>query len=136
MQPNDIITLKAFLAALTQMEQPLPADIQTQLNEIGKILATNPTSLENLDTLAKSYNPLKSVYLQERIALREAAGERSKGLPPPPLSNKPTPEITNMAIDSFSADDSVAAAKKATQPQNPEPKNPLKRIWQSITGGN
>jgi hypothetical protein len=131
MQPNDIITLKAFLAALSQMEQPLPADIQTQLNEIGKTLATNLTNLDNLDALAKSYHPLKSIYIQERIALREDAAERSKGLPPCPLIHKPTEELINLAIDTFSADDSVAAIQKDTPA-----KNPLKRIWQSIRGSN
>lgn len=131
MTPNDLITLKAFLTALTQMNEPLPRDIQTQLNQIGKILEVEPTNISNLDSLARSYQPLKQVYQKERITLMEAAGERSKGLPPLPLDNKPTKEITNMAIDTFSANDSVAAVQKLTQP-----KNLLKRIWQSIKGSN
>ncbi len=128
MNPSDLNTLKAFLAALPQMEQSLPTDIQSQLHEIARTLTDNPPSIGNLDALAKSYEPLKPVYKKEFEALLEAARERNKGLKPLPLSNLPTPELTNIAIDTFSANDSVAAAKNITKP------NILKRIWQSIRG--
>ena len=69
MKPNDIITLTAFLAALAQLDESLPENIQTQLNEIGKALAANPKEIGNLDVIAESYPPLDSVYQKELAAL-------------------------------------------------------------------
>lgn len=127
MKPNDIITLTAFLAALAQLDESLPENIQTGLNEIGKALAANPTDIGNLDAIAESYPPLDSVYQKELAALQKEVGERNKGLPPLPLPNEPTKELTNTAIDTFSANDSVDAAKQPT-------KQIWQRIWQFITG--
>jgi hypothetical protein len=69
MKPNDIITLTAFLSALSQLDEPLPANIQAKLNEIGKALAADPTNLGNLDVLAESYEPLDTVYHEELATL-------------------------------------------------------------------
>ncbi|NEO99285.1 MAG: hypothetical protein F6K58_11495 [Symploca sp. SIO2E9] len=124
MQPSDIITLRAFLAALSQLDEPLPPDIQTRLNEIAQALTMDPSNLVNLDVIAQSYQPLDTVYQQELTALKTEARERNKGSKPPPLSNKPTKELTNAAIDTFNASDSVAAAKAK--------QNILTRIWQNI----
>lgn len=126
MKPNDIITLTAFLTALNQLDEPLPANIQAKLNEIGKALAADPTNLGNLDTIAESYEPLDTVYKEERATLYEV-GERNKALPPLPIPSEPSKELTNTAIDTFSSDDSVSTAKQAAKPSI------LKRIWQSIT---
>ena len=130
MQPNDLIILQAFQIALSQLEEPLPNHIQTQLNEIGENLKANPNNIGNLDTIAENYPPLDAVYQEALTALRQEAGERSKGPKPPPLSNKPTSEITNTAIDTFTAIDSVAAAKEKTK------SNFWKRIKKSLKGDN
>lgn len=128
MKPNDIITLTAFLAALAQLDESLPENLQTQLNEIGKALAANSKEIGNLDAIAESYPPLDSVYQKELAALQKEVGERNKGLPPLPLSNEPTKELTNTAIDTFSVNDSVNAAKQPAQ------QNFRQRIWQLIAG--
>lgn len=128
MQPNDQITLTAFLTALSKLNQSLPEDVQTQLNQIGKTLAADPTNLGNLDIIAESYEPLDILYQQERTAIQNEAERNTKGSPPLPLPQEQTQELTNAAIDTFSADDSVAAIQKATKP------NILRRIWQSIRG--
>ncbi|CAD5984803.1 hypothetical protein [Planktothrix agardhii] len=128
MKPNDIITLIAFLTALSQLDEPLPANIQAELNEIGKALAADPTNLGNLDVIAESYEPLDTVYQEELATLESQVGERNKALPPLPLPSEPSKELTNTAIDTFSSDDSVSTAKQAAKPSI------LKRIWQSITG--
>ena len=126
MQPNDIISLRAFLKALSKLDAPLPPDIQNQLNAIAKNLETNPTQLPNLDIIAESYEPLDTAYQEELTILTQEAGIRSKGLPPLPLPKESNQELTNAAIDTFSADDSVKSSKK--QP------NLIKRVWQSIKG--
>lgn len=126
MQPNDIITLTAFLNALTKLDEPLPADIQSQLNAIAKNLEVDPNNIGNLDLIAESYEPLDTAYQEELVILKQEAGVRSKGLPPLPLPKEPTNELTNSAIDTFSANNSVEKAKAKP--------NPLKRIWQSIQG--
>ncbi len=128
MKPNDIITLTAFLTALNQLEEPLPAHIQAELNEIGKALAADPTNLGNLDAIAESYEPLDTVYQEELAALESEVGERNKNEPLLPLPNLPSKELTNTAIDSFSSPDSVSTAKQVAKPSI------LKEIWQSITG--
>ena len=126
MQPNDIISVTAFQNALAKLNQSLPADIQKQLNAIASDLKTDPTNIGNLDIIAESYPPLDEVYQKELTTLKKEAGQRNKGLPPLPLPKESNQELTNSVIDTFSADDSVTAAKAKP--------NLLKRLWQSIPG--
>ncbi|NMF62896.1 hypothetical protein [Brasilonema octagenarum] len=125
MQPNDIISITAFLNALAKLNESLPADIQKQLHAIAENLKANPNNIGNLDVIAESYPPLDEAYQQELTALKQEAGIRSKGLPPLPLPKDPNQELTNSAIDTFSAEDSVAAAKAK--------RNLLQRLWQLIS---
>ncbi|MGJ5633096.1 hypothetical protein [Nostoc sp. CALU 1950] len=127
MKPNNIITLTAFLTALTQLDEPLPENIQTQLNDISKTLKDNPDNIGNLDAIAESYPPLDKVYQIELIRI-EKTGERTKGLRPLPLPTEPTAELTNAAFNAFSNNNSVAAAKIAVQP------NLLQRVRDFING--
>ncbi|MBL1203581.1 MAG: hypothetical protein FWK04_32060 [Nostoc sp. GBBB01] len=115
MKPNDIITLTAFLSALTQLDEPLPNNIQVQLNEISKALIDNPDNIGNLDAIAESYPFLDKIY-QTELAKLENIGERNKGLPPLPLPTEPTRELTNAAINTFSNHNSVSAAKQVVKP--------------------
>ncbi|MBW4592812.1 MAG: hypothetical protein KME46_07790 [Brasilonema angustatum HA4187-MV1] len=126
MQPNDIISITAFLNALAKLNESLPADIQKQLHAIAKNLQANPTNIGNLDSIAESYPPLDEAYQQELTALKKEAGIRSKGLPPLPLPKDPNQELTNSVIDTFGAEDSVAAAKAK--------QNLFQRLWQLISG--
>ncbi|MGF1935119.1 MAG: hypothetical protein RM347_012050 [Nostoc sp. ChiQUE02] len=127
MKPNNIITLTAFLTALTQLDEPLPDNIQTQLNDISKALIANPDNIGNLDAIAESYPPLDKVY-QIELTRIEKTGERTKGLPPLPLPTEPTAELTNAAFNAFSNNNSVAAAKIAVKP------NLLQRVRDFING--
>ena len=117
METVDIITLKAFLNALSQLNKPLPDEIQRRLNEFGKSLTVNSTNVGELNTIAKNDQQLNKVYL---TALK-TVGETTRGidnLPPEEKSNQNTPEIINTARDVFNAPDSVAAAKESKQPEN------------------
>lgn len=128
MTPLQVNSFLAFLTALTQLDKPLPANIQAQVNEIGKTLAIDPTQLVNLDIIAEEYEPLDIIYQKERTDLNDAAAQRTKGYPPEPLPTQPNAEITNLARDTFSESDTVKAI------QTPEKTSILKRIRQLIIG--
>ncbi|MBG1269279.1 hypothetical protein [Nostoc sp. WHI] len=128
MKPNNIITLTAFLTALTQLDEPLPNNIQTQLNDISKALIIDQNNIGNLDAIAASYLPLDKVYQTELATIDKNVGERTKGLKPLPLPTEPTRELTNAAINVFSNNNSVSAAKKAVEP------NFLERVRDYING--
>ena len=114
MKDNDIIHVFAFLTALSQLDTPLPSDIQSQLNNIGKALELNPSNIRGLDLIAEDYPDLDQIYQQEVLKIHGLIGVRSKSLPPEPLSNKPTNELTNAAVNVFNSYDSVDTAKKVT----------------------
>lgn len=128
MTPNEIITLTAFLTALTKLDTSLPENIQIQLKDISTDITTNSNNITKLDQIAENYPPLYQIYRQERITIFKTTGERSKGLEPEPLSNEPTKELTNVAINTFSNPDSVAAAKQVVN------SNVLERVRSFITG--
>ncbi|TBR61749.1 hypothetical protein B4U84_13545 [Westiellopsis prolifica IICB1] len=121
MQPTDIITLQAFLNALSQLDQPLPVQVQKQLNQFGATLTANSPDFEQLESIAKSYQPLNTAYEEAYRSLIRVGAERSKGisnLPPEEEPNQYTPEILNTARDVFIDKNSVDAAKKSTKPKN------------------
>ncbi|MBW4624435.1 MAG: hypothetical protein KME49_02680 [Brasilonema octagenarum HA4186-MV1] len=126
MKPNDKKILIAFLAALTHLNEPLPADIQAKLNEIGKALAVDPTNLGNLDVIAESYQPLDEAYQKELKILDSKVGERNKHKSRRPLPKELNKELSNVVIvgtETFSSNDSVSTAKQAVNPTI------LKQIW-------
>ncbi|MEQ8960371.1 MAG: hypothetical protein RLP02_21010 [Coleofasciculus sp. C2-GNP5-27] len=122
--------LTAFLNGLAQLEQPLPPEVQSQLHDLAEQMKANLHTIGNLDRIAERYPPLDTLYHQECHQLENNVGVRNKGLPPLPIPNEATQELTNSAIDIFSAPDSVEQAKTKRNP------NLLKRIWQAIRGEN
>jgi hypothetical protein len=121
MQPTDIITLQAFLNALCQLDQPLPAQVQKQLNEFGATFTANSPNIHQLETIAQNYQPLNTAYEQAYSSLIVVGAERSKGisnLPPEEEPNQHTPEILNTARYVFNDKNSVDAAKKPTKSKN------------------
>ncbi|MCJ8281367.1 MAG: hypothetical protein MJK14_16220 [Rivularia sp. ALOHA_DT_140] len=106
--------------ALSQLDKPLPAEIQNQLNQFGESLTVDSTNIGQLDTIAKSYEPLNGVYQIELNSLVTIGAEKNKGIEnlPPIESNQDTPEILNSARDVFNDKNSVVAAKKMKQSRN------------------
>lgn len=88
MQPLEAFTLKAFLAALLQLDSPLPSDLQAQVNQIRI-----PADVGNLHTLAKKYLPLAEFYQAARQTLNSISEERGKGFLP---VNEPEPSSTEI----------------------------------------
>lgn len=73
MSPLDAITLKAFLAALSQINSPLPAEFQQQLRELG----TAPFNFEKMHELG-TQPPLAPFYESAWDMLLLPAAERTK----------------------------------------------------------
>lgn len=113
MDSLDAITLKAFLAALLRLDDFLPADLQNQLNEVGKSF---PTEVSNLHAVAKSYAPLAQEYMDARLALQKD-GERFRlTVPESEYSTQINEEkLINFAVEVLKADDSVNLVKKKAQ---------------------
>ena len=128
MKSNDIITLTAFLTALTQLDQPLPKKVKLELNSIGATLAKDPNDIGNLDAIAESYQPLDAIYQKELTILNNNIRERNN-LTPPPLSSDPSAELTNAASNTFSSDNPYLNAK-----EDLKLKLLLQRVQEFITG--
>lgn len=77
MSYEDLVTMKAFLMALKSLNQPLPENLQIELDTIAEDL---PASAYELCDLAERYEPLNQYYL---AALKEmpSEGERLKFAP-------------------------------------------------------
>lgn len=77
MSYEDLVTMKAFLMALENLEQPLPEDVQTDLGIIAEGL---PESAYELHDLAERYEPLNQEYLSILQGF-PGEGERLKFVP-------------------------------------------------------
>ncbi|AFZ58435.1 hypothetical protein H6G54_23195 [Anabaena cylindrica FACHB-243] len=128
MKPNDIIHLTAFLTALAKLNEPLPEDIQMQLNDVGKAIAADTNNIYNLDAIAESYPTLDKIYQAELAVIDSNISQRNKGLEPDTLPTEPTKELTNAAINSFNHPNSVEAVKQAVN------SNLLEQVRAFITG--
>ncbi|WP_449417792.1 hypothetical protein [Phormidium nigroviride] len=91
--------LKAFIAALTQQKEPLPTDVQKELNSLGKTLNT-----DELDTIAKKYPPLLNSYEKAHKLLVEKSSTRNKGKDFVPDSRSEKDNTNNTEIDNLSSD--------------------------------
>jgi hypothetical protein len=107
MTSTNLITFTAFLCALTQLDDKLPAEIQEKLNQIGENFDPNHTN--KLDRLAEDYPPLDTIYQKQRFLLNQA-NERRKLLPSEPTGE--TSPIVVKAIPVFTSDNSVATVKE------------------------
>ena len=113
MDSLDTITLKAFIAALMRLDDSLPADLQTQLGEVGK---TFPSDICQLHTLAKNYSPLAQEYMDARLALQKDGDHVQLLINEPDDSAHITNEkIINFAVEVFKANDSVNLVKTKAQ---------------------
>ncbi len=68
--PLEFVTVWAFLAALAKIDQPLPPELQQEINQVGKVFTTDPgRAIEQLLDLGK--NPvLKEFYDAARLDIQ------------------------------------------------------------------
>lgn len=111
MNSLDAITLKAFLVALTQLEGSLSAELQIELNAIGKKF---PSGVSRLHALAKRLAPLEQAYKKTRRILQADSGERLRyaGVDVEDASQSYEKEVQGLAVRILNASDSVALAKE------------------------
>jgi len=119
-----IITLDAFIEALQNVSAPLPAELQTQINQVGDRFAENSTEASDLLLKLAEHESLKPLYLQARIRLQKKYETQERNpYYSPETQNQPdvTPEedAENIAINPddkpkieiLKSPDSVSAAK-------------------------
>lgn len=64
------VTLQAFIAALAELDSPLPADLQKQINQVGAIFSTQPNvAIDELSKLAQ-HSSINQLYLQARVNIQ------------------------------------------------------------------
>lgn len=115
-QPQTV-TICAFLTALVELNSPLPAKLQQEINNVGEMFADTPNdAIDCLLQLAEN-DCLKQYYQLARINIQKQyeTQERNK-YDKPSQQNQPTPtpreHIANIAISILKAPDSSAEAKK------------------------
>lgn len=116
MNPTDTITLTAFLAALTQLDSPLPPEVQTQLKNVASVddLTAN---IGQLNAIAENYPDLDKHYQNAREILQLPVSERSKGPLPKinHLTEREVTEIHNLVRKVANSSEPINAANQATQ---------------------
>jgi hypothetical protein len=88
---------KAFIVALLQQTEPLPAAVQSECNKIGETF-----TVIDIDRLANSHPPLLAAYNEADGWLVNHSSQRSKGFPPnaeSEINNTTSTEIPNTARD-------------------------------------
>jgi hypothetical protein len=120
--PLASITLDSFLVALAQLNEPLPSDLQQQLNAMSD--APDP---DKLDAIAENYPPLNELYEEAREIFQDYDSERSKGSLPAKPDEKAESQTGEEPNDVFRAGNSVDAAK-----QEAEKSGTLRQLLQLI----
>jgi hypothetical protein len=115
--PKNKINLKVLLYALAQQVEPLPADLQRSLTEIGQALQANPSDEDRVKILelVAGYQPLEIVYRDALTKWNQnyVSKERTKSLG---ANVSMMSGVDEVSIESFllTTNDWVAAAKQLT----------------------
>lgn len=89
--------LQAFIVALFQQTEPLPADVQSEFNKTDETCTIN-----DILRLTKLHPPLLAAYQKNRVWLKNHSSQRSKG--PLPNAESEINNTTNTEIDNTSSD--------------------------------
>ncbi|MEG3880621.1 hypothetical protein QT972_24985 [Microcoleus sp. herbarium7] len=90
---------KAFIVALVQQTEPLPAAVQSEFNKIDETFTTI-----DIDRLTKLHPPLLVAYEEADIWLANHSNERSKGLDCVPDAEFENNNTTNIETDNSASD--------------------------------
>jgi hypothetical protein len=88
---------QAFIVALFQQTEPLPADVQSEFNKTDETCTIN-----DILRLTKLHPPLLAAYQKNRVWLKNHTSQRSKGFPPnaeSEINNTTSTETPNTARD-------------------------------------
>ncbi len=107
MTPNEEVIFTAFIQSLTRLDQKLPDEFQTQLNQLSDV-ANNALELENL---IKTNENLNKLYREECDRLMAEASDRQKGYLPKFEADPYNTELGNLVQQICHAPDSAEKAK-------------------------
>ena len=116
LNPLEIVTLRAFLTAVVELDSRLPTALQQEINKVGEMLANaqKDDALNRLIELAEN-DCLKESYRNARIDIQQYTTQELNKYDKPSQQNQPTmppDHLTNIALAIFKAPDSSAEAKK------------------------
>lgn len=113
MNSSETTILNAFVAALHQLDEPLPPNVQTHLNEVGKQIETNPKAIAYLEAVAPQYPPLDRAYTQAKMSWQADTRDLRQDTPNSSELDETNRELMNRAIAIFQASNSVDATQTA-----------------------
>ena len=90
---------KAFIVALIQQTEPLPATVQSEFNKIGETFTTI-----DIARLATLHPPLLAAYEEADTWLANHSNERNKGLDVVPNAEFENNNTTNIETDNSASD--------------------------------
>ncbi len=90
---------KAFIIALVQQTEPLPAAVQSECNKIGETF-----TIIDIDRLTKLHPPLLVAYAKADTWLANDSSQRSKGLDVVPDAEFENNNTTNIETDNSASD--------------------------------
>jgi hypothetical protein len=128
MKDYEAVTLKAFLAALANQSDPLAAEIQTQLNQIG---ANYEQHITDLDLIASQNPDLSEPYKTARKLL-DSPQERNKGLDITPNASGEKQNPESGAIDNTSQLHSSTPLNELLQKLEKTDDKDLSKITKSV----
>ncbi|MEG4444350.1 hypothetical protein QUB47_19745 [Microcoleus sp. AT9_B5] len=90
---------QAFIVALLQQTEPLPADVQSEFNKTDETC-----TVTEILRLTKLHPPLLAAYLKNRVWLKNHSSQRSKGLDVVPDAEFENNNTTNIETDNSASD--------------------------------
>ncbi|MEG4581574.1 hypothetical protein QUA71_18455 [Microcoleus sp. MON1_C5] len=90
---------QAFIVALFQQTEPLPADVQSEFNKTDETFTIN-----DILRLTKLHPPLLAAYQKNRVWLKNHSSQRSKGLDFVPNAEFENNNTTTTETDNTSSD--------------------------------
>ncbi|NEP18354.1 MAG: hypothetical protein F6J97_15860 [Leptolyngbya sp. SIO4C1] len=121
--PQQEKNIEAFITALAQQEESLPAGLQSQLQAIGQNLENRATEL---NAIAASLPSLNQAY---QTALNEVHSSEPSATPVSASDQSASDKLLEQAAQVFTADDPVQAAQRQSRSFGQVATNPLKRLF-------
>jgi hypothetical protein len=107
MTPNEEVIFTAFIQSLTRLDQKLPDDLQSQLNQLPDV----ENNALKLESLIKTNADLAKLYQEECDRLMAEASDRKKGYLPKFEADPYNTELGNLVQQICHASDSAGNAK-------------------------
>ncbi|AFY56026.1 hypothetical protein Riv7116_3575 [Rivularia sp. PCC 7116] len=119
------ITIEAFITALAELDAPLPADLQKQINQVGAIFSTQPTvAIDELVKLAE-HPFINQLYQQARVKIQSEyqTKERNRNRKlVREIDDSQDEEYNNLTLDNRTKSVIPEAAGEVLQADNPQRK--------------